>query len=129
MMLQVQLEMRGRVNPERWEPGTRVQCQPIALTEAQKIVGGVQGWRPILEQKMVVSESHVLQCFAKVRGVSRGTVGGVNNYEEDNYNDENCDEEYYDTWEYDNDDKIVAFMKGKAKGQRKRKEKGKKGER
>eukprot|EP00971_Amphidinium_carterae_P250194 4966550-Amphidinium_carterae.1 len=53
---------------------------------------------------------------------NRGTSGGVNNYKEENYNDENYEEAYDENWEYEASDKItIAFMKGKAKGQRTRK--------
>eukprot|EP00971_Amphidinium_carterae_P309849 6157306-Amphidinium_carterae.2 len=46
---------------------------------------------------------------------NKGTIGEVNNYEDENYNDENY-EEYDENWEYDNDDKVtIAFMKGEAK--------------
>eukprot|EP00971_Amphidinium_carterae_P349492 6491042-Amphidinium_carterae.3 len=49
-----------------------------------------------------------------------GTTGGVNNYEDENYNEENYDEEFEDNAWYNEDDKImIAFMKGKSKGQRK----------
>eukprot|EP00971_Amphidinium_carterae_P160319 3178206-Amphidinium_carterae.3 len=52
---------------------------------------------------------------------NKGTIGGVNKYEDENYNDENYEEEFDENWEYNNVDKItIAFMKGKQKGQRKR---------
>eukprot|EP00971_Amphidinium_carterae_P162089 3213058-Amphidinium_carterae.2 len=61
---------------------------------------------------------------------NKGQVGGVNNYDDENYdNEENYEEEYDESWDYDNNDKVtVAFMKGKAKGQRNGKGKCKKGD-
>eukprot|EP00971_Amphidinium_carterae_P313164 6223849-Amphidinium_carterae.2 len=48
---------------------------------------------------------------------------------DENYNDDVYEGEEDENWDYDNDDKItIAFMKGKAKGHKKGKDKGKKGD-
>eukprot|EP00971_Amphidinium_carterae_P302765 6015951-Amphidinium_carterae.4 len=62
---------------------------------------------------------------------NRVQVGGVSNYGNENYdNEEYNEEEYDDNWDYDSNDPVtIAFMKGKARGngRRKRKRKREKG--
>eukprot|EP00971_Amphidinium_carterae_P302006 5999984-Amphidinium_carterae.1 len=57
-------------------------------------------------------------------------IGGVSSYDNESYDNEEYNEEEYDeNWDYDNNDPgTIAFMKGKARGQREGKGKGKKGD-
>eukprot|EP00971_Amphidinium_carterae_P155390 3081731-Amphidinium_carterae.2 len=61
---------------------------------------------------------------------NEGQVGGVSNYDDENYDNKGYyDEENERNWDYDNSDKVtIAFMNGKARGQRRGKGKGKKGD-
>eukprot|EP00971_Amphidinium_carterae_P322365 6407076-Amphidinium_carterae.1 len=59
--------------------------------------------------------------YTGTEGDNRGQVGGVSNVGNENYdNDEFNKEEYDENWDYDSNDPVmIAFNKGKAKGQRK----------
>eukprot|EP00971_Amphidinium_carterae_P005120 102160-Amphidinium_carterae.2 len=70
-------------------------------------------------------KGHLMTTYTGTEGDNRGQVGGVSNVDNENYdNDEYNEEEYDENWDYDNNDPVmIAFNKGKAKGQRKRKRK------